>query len=188
MRLVVEADHAGAGITAHLARAERVVACEREVARGGRRPVEPVELVRLEHRHRSAPRVQASGARSDEDLQHVHVPQPRSQNPRPVQPRALRRIAKCRQPSASQPREITLSIGPTSGCAAGATSRIDSTRSKCRVIASRDSSSVASSSHQRSRIHGGVRKQVPPLIAVEPPTSRPMKIGITALPTEIAAR
>ena len=31
--------------------------------------------------------------------------------------------------------------------------------------------------HQRSSTQGGVRKQVPPLIAVEPPTKRPMNTG-----------
>ena len=79
-------------------------------------------------------------------------------------------------------------MGPMMSRGEGATSRMRSTRSKYGAIAAGENSSVPISSHQRSSTHGGVRKHVPPLIAVEPPTSRPMKMGIGAFPTENAPR
>jgi hypothetical protein len=42
-------------------------------------------------------------------------------------------------------------------------------------------------SHQSSSTHDGVRKHVPPLIVVDPPTMRPTRIGIATLPTENVA-
>ena len=65
---------------------------------------------------------------------------------------------------------------------------MSSTRAKWRLIVSGAKSGVPISSHQRSSTHGGVRKHVPPLMAVDPPTSRPMKTGIVAFPTATAAR
>ena len=49
-------------------------------------------------------------------------------------------------------------------------------------------SSVPISAHQRSRTQLGVRRHVPPLMAVEPPTRRPMKMGIGEFPTVNAPR
>ena len=55
-------------------------------------------------------------------------------------------------------------------------------------MASDESSSVPMSSQHRSRTQGGVRKHVPPLIEVDPPTNRPTKMGIDTFPTEKAPR
>jgi hypothetical protein len=72
VRLVIEIDDARLRIAAELARAERVIARERELAGGGHGVAELGELVRLEHRKRRAAGIEPPRARRDEDLEHAH--------------------------------------------------------------------------------------------------------------------
>lgn len=109
--------------------------------------------------------------------------QPKSHTPAPSHSGALRRTAKCDQPSTSAPRPMMRATPPRYCAREVATCRTDSTRSKYGASSSGVRSDRPCSRAHLSRIQSGVRKQVPVLMVVEPPTVMPMGIITGQLPT-----
>ena len=100
--------------------------------------------------------------------------QPNAHTPEPTQPRALRRRKPPENPSASTPRRTIAAFSPANSAGTSATPIVSSTSSKTGVSSSSVNSVSPSCVRHRCRTCAGVRKQVPLLMSVVPPTPLPV--------------
>src|SRR3954453_6878601 len=100
----------------------------------------------------------------------AEVGHPKAQTPVPTQPLALRNRKSLDQPRASAPRLTTWALPPASSGGIWLTFSSLSTRRKKGSSSSTVSSSRPKRERHSSSTVGGVRKQVPELISVVPPT------------------
>jgi hypothetical protein len=107
--------------------------------------------------------------------------QPKTHTPWPWQPRTLRRIGPPRYPRASAPRRNTAPFAPSTSSRTGATPSTASTSSNRGAMSSGPIAGIPSADQDRST-SSGVRKQVPELTTVVPPSALPIGSAITGRP------